>query len=218
MAQTNLWINQWKEFIFFLLLFLGDSQPGKCLWLAVAGAPRYGPRRTRISFQEYGFPPQETHWWERWMHRSMMTYLCRVELMWNSRCRLHSFSCVLFVHWVSISSVPFSCTSENLVEIFWLFLWFSCKNWGLVKWLVKRSGETKIFDLVALSWDFCLCMSAQSFILSDCLPVSPLVSTIMGSRVFSSFSPVWRLPYLLLTRQFLSLQLSGGVFSPSLTC
>lgn len=98
----------------FLFLFLGDSQPGECLRLAVAGAPRYGPRRTRVSLQEYGFPPQEAHWWERWMHRSMMTYLSHIELMWNSRCRLHSFSCVLFVHWVSISSAPFYYTSENL--------------------------------------------------------------------------------------------------------
>lgn len=156
---------------FFLLLFLGDSQPGECLWLAVAGAPRYGPRRTRISFQEYGFPPQEAHWWERWMHGSTMTYLCHIELTWSSRCRLRSFSCVLFVHWVSISSVPFLLYLWKSVERFWLFHWFSCKHWGLMKWLVKRSGvvspwsgETKIFDVVTLSWDFCLHMSAQSFI------------------------------------------------------
>lgn len=82
----------------FLFLFLGDSQSGECLWLAVAGAPRYGPRRTRVSLQEYGFPPQKAHWWERWMHRSMRTYLSHIELMRSSRCGLHSFSCVLFVH------------------------------------------------------------------------------------------------------------------------
>lgn len=46
---------------FFLFLFLGYSQPGECLRLAVAGAPRYGPRRTRVPLQEYGFPPQEAH-------------------------------------------------------------------------------------------------------------------------------------------------------------
>lgn len=45
----------------FFPLFLGDSQPGECLRLAVAGAPRHGPRRTGVSLQEYGVPPQEAH-------------------------------------------------------------------------------------------------------------------------------------------------------------
>jgi len=61
MQQTHLRVSQWKDFYFFFPLFLGDSQPGECLRLAVAGAPRHGPRRTGVSLQEYGVPPQEAH-------------------------------------------------------------------------------------------------------------------------------------------------------------